>query len=225
MPGTRPFSPSNYQWWYSHHPMITRVIRTLIYGKGPITQSVHVYPSHTTYVSHTVVHSEQIGLCQEEIGGINTVAHSTIDFKGPTIAIRILMSDSWNAFPYILGLGSDIIWEKFVWSLFALIPVRGVIHLVPGSSFGLNLVLNIEQYEYIAGGNTDAGVKVRTVVAIKILKLRECYIMTTKMLLSLPYATNGESIEAWINQPMNAFRTISMAQCKTAVTALLTHWS
>ena len=29
-----------------------------------------------------------------------------------------------------------------------------------GSGFGLQLTLNIEQYEYIKGPNTDAGIKV-----------------------------------------------------------------
>ena len=31
---------------------------------------------------------------------------------------------------------------------------------VKGSSFGLQLVLNIEQYEYMDGPHTDAGIKV-----------------------------------------------------------------
>ena len=34
-------------------------------------------------------------------------------------------------------------------------------HLVTGSRFGLTLTLNIEQYEYMVGPNTDAGIKVR----------------------------------------------------------------
>ena len=30
----------------------------------------------------------------------------------------------------------------------------------PGTSFGLQLVLNVEQYEYISGPNSDVGLKV-----------------------------------------------------------------
>ena len=30
----------------------------------------------------------------------------------------------------------------------------------PGSSVGLSLVLNVEQYEYMRGPNSDAGIKV-----------------------------------------------------------------
>ena len=41
--------------------------------------------------------------------------------------------------------------------------------LVPGSSFGLSLVLNIEQYEYMSGANTDAGIKVYMISVIKIV--------------------------------------------------------
>lgn len=32
--------------------------------------------------------------------------------------------------------------------------------IYPGSGYGLNLVLNIEEYEYMKGPNTDAGLKV-----------------------------------------------------------------
>ena len=31
----------------------------------------------------------------------------------------------------------------------------------PGSSFGLSLVINIEQYEYFLDTNVDAGIKVK----------------------------------------------------------------
>ena len=31
----------------------------------------------------------------------------------------------------------------------------------PGSGFGMSLTMNIEQYEYIRGPSTDAGIKVR----------------------------------------------------------------
>ena len=38
---------------------------------------------------------------------------------------------------------------------------------VSGAAFGLNLVLNIEQYEYLPNGITDAGVKVNSDVMNK----------------------------------------------------------
>ena len=36
-----------------------------------------------------------------------------------------------------------------------------IITWITGSAFGLKLILNVEQYEYMKGPNNDAGVKVR----------------------------------------------------------------
>ena len=47
---------------------------------------------------------------------------------------------------------------------------------ISGAGFGLSLTLNIEQYEYISGPNTDAGVKVRMEAwYILLLKISEWY--------------------------------------------------
>ena len=35
-----------------------------------------------------------------------------------------------------------------------------------GARFGLRLTLNIEQYEYMIGPNTDAGIKVHTLIIL-----------------------------------------------------------
>ena len=35
-----------------------------------------------------------------------------------------------------------------------------IINIVPGSRFGLGLTMNIEQYEYMRGPQSDAGIKV-----------------------------------------------------------------
>ena len=39
------------------------------------------------------------------------------------------------------------------------------IPFISGSGFGLSLIVNIEQYEYIEGDNLDAGIKVKLKIA------------------------------------------------------------
>ena len=45
----------------------------------------------------------------------------------------------------------------------------GIDYCALGSRFGLNLILNIEQYEYLSGPNSDVGVKVCVTAKFRIV--------------------------------------------------------